>query len=107
MKPARKHAWTATLIAFTIERFAGPNRARAPIRRWWLNPLAWLALGLIRCYQVLVPNHYKPKCVLTPSCSNYIALAILTYGVRHGIQAGLRRIMRCGVPSLGRVEDWP
>jgi len=89
-----------------VDRFGGVSQSPKVLRLWWLNPLAWAMLGAIRCYQMLIPDRLKPKCHYTPSCSDYMALAIKKYGVRQGVRAGLWRIKRCS-PFGERGKDWP
>jgi putative membrane protein insertion efficiency factor len=99
-------AWMGASLTFALRWLRGGDQSPNPVRLWWLNPLAWVLLGAIRCYQTLAPDHLKPKCHYTPSCSNYMALAIRKYGVWQGVQAGVRRIDRCA-PFGDRGEDWP
>jgi putative membrane protein insertion efficiency factor len=75
-------------------------------RYWFLNPLAWLALGIIAAYQRLVPLEIKPRCRFNPSCSVYMSLAIRKYGFWRGRQRGLQRLRRC-IGFLPGGDDWP
>ena len=51
-------------------------------------------LGLIRGYQRV--SRYTPStCRFTPSCSEYAAQAIQTYGPLRGSWLGMKRICRC------------
>ena len=45
-------------------------------------------------------------CLMYPSCSEYMALAIEKYGPYRGIPRGLRRIMRCN-PLQKEFVDIP
>jgi putative component of membrane protein insertase Oxa1/YidC/SpoIIIJ protein YidD len=68
--------------------------------------LAWGALAAIAVYQRVIPDDKKPECLFTPSCSQYMSLAIRRYGVRRGVERGRLRLARC-VGFVGGGEDWP
>ncbi|WP_082207036.1 membrane protein insertion efficiency factor YidD [Corallococcus macrosporus] len=69
---------------------------------WWLNPLAWLAVGLILVYRRAVPAAWKRQCIYTPTCSRYGLRAIQKYGLFRGALRTWGRIRRCnGVLYLG------
>ncbi|PIR02822.1 MAG: membrane protein insertion efficiency factor YidD [Candidatus Portnoybacteria bacterium CG09_land_8_20_14_0_10_44_13] len=69
-------------------------------------------LRIIRGYQwILSPDHRFWKradefhgCRFYPSCSEYTYQAIEKYGVRKGIWAGVKRILRCHPWSVGGVD---
>lgn len=63
--------------------------------------LIWLVL----VYQKLAPDRVRRKCVFTPSCSEYMILAIKKYGVIEGVIKGIKRLKRCHLPNHG--EDYP
>lgn len=104
--PGGLHRGLRSAGVFVVERWGGDGEPPTPNPVWFLNPVAWLALGAIRGYQVCVPASRKPTCRFTPSCSNYMALAIMKYGVAGGVRAGLRRVRRC-IGFGGHGEDWP
>ncbi|MBR6781566.1 MAG: membrane protein insertion efficiency factor YidD [Clostridia bacterium] len=60
---------------------------------------------LILLYQKLAPENLRKACVFTPTCSEYMLLAIDKYGVFKGICKGIGRLMRCHSPNGG--EDYP
>lgn len=60
-----------------------------------LTPLVFMALGLIRVYQLLVSPLLGTNCRYVPSCSEYAADALRQYGAIRGGWLALRRIMRC------------
>lgn len=63
--------------------------------------LIWLVL----LYQKLAPERIRKKCVFTPSCSEYMILAIKKYGAVRGTIKGIKRLKRCHLPNHG--EDYP
>lgn len=72
-----------------------------------------IPLFLLKIYQALLaePLAYlgsvfglKNQCRYTPSCSEYMKLAIQKHGVVKGGLLGLWRIMRCGPWGRGGVD---
>ena len=60
-----------------------------------MTEMRFLALGLIRLYQLLVSPLLPPACRFWPTCSRYSAQAIDRYGVARGVWLSLRRLGRC------------
>ncbi len=56
-------------------------------------------------YQKFAPESIRSSCRFTPSCSQYMVLAIEKYGVIIGVLKGLRRLSRCHAPNGG--HDYP
>lgn len=54
-----------------------------------------LALAAIRCYQLLIRPLLTGSCRYLPTCSEYAAEAIVTYGALRGGWMGLKRVLRC------------
>jgi len=54
-----------------------------------------LALAGIRGYQLLIRPLLNGSCRYLPTCSEYAAEAIVTYGALRGGWLGLKRILRC------------
>ena len=59
----------------------------------------------ILLYQKYAPEKMRRSCLFTPSCSEYMLLAIEKYGVFIGVYKGVRRLLRCHHPNGG--EDYP
>ena len=59
----------------------------------------------ILLYQKHAPERLRGSCLFTPSCSEYMLLAIDKYGTLRGVTKGLRRLCRCHHPYGG--EDYP
>lgn len=52
-------------------------------------------VALIRIYKSLISPLWTGCCRFHPSCSTYMAEAVLAYGARRGVVLGLRRLARC------------
>ena len=56
---------------------------------------AWLMIGAVRLYQLLLSPLLGQHCRFTPTCSQYFVLAVKKYGAGRGAVRGLLRICRC------------
>jgi len=65
-----------------------------------------IPVRLIRLYQ-MVSRQTPSMCRYHPTCSEYMAQAILRYGVWRGLWMGLRRIVRCHPFSKGGHDPVP
>lgn len=63
--------------------------------------IVWLVLF----YQRYAKDEIRQRCVFTPSCSQYMILAVKKYGAVRGVIKGIKRIKRCHLPNFG--EDYP
>ncbi len=63
-----------------------------------------LLLLLIFLYQRFAPASVRSVCLFTPSCSEYMRLSVLKYGVCRGCVKGLRRLRKCHPPNGGIDE---
>ena len=59
----------------------------------------------VLCYQKYAPEKMRQSCLFTPSCSEYMILAVEKYGVVKGVFKGINRILRCHNPNGG--VDYP
>jgi putative membrane protein insertion efficiency factor len=79
-------------------------KARVSLKRAWQRicqlPRS-LAIGVVRFYQRGISPLIGPCCRFTPSCSQYMILAIEKYGVVCGVLRGLWRILRCNPFNVG------
>ena len=57
--------------------------------------VAWLAIVLVRAYQLVVSPMLGPSCRFDPSCSQYAMEAIERHGAVRGLWLAMRRIGRC------------
>jgi putative membrane protein insertion efficiency factor len=73
-----------------LKNAAGPSEKRgtAPFS-------VRLALAAIRAYQLLIRPMLSGSCRYLPTCSEYAAEAILTYGAARGGWMAVKRILRC------------
>lgn len=104
--PLAENPYSALSLYPPGERQAGAAMP-APAARlpWWLNPLAWLAVGLILLYRNVLPDGWKRHCIYTPTCSLYGLRSIQKYGLVRGVARTWARIRRCnGVLYLGGVD---
>jgi putative membrane protein insertion efficiency factor len=59
------------------------------------------AIGAIRFYQRYLSSLHHSRCRFTPSCSEYAAQAIATYGLPEGSARAADRLMRCNASASG------
>lgn len=69
--------------------------------------LRWIALKLIRFYQLAVSPWFPPSCIYIPTCSQYGYEAIQKYGIFKGGWLTLRRILRCNPFAKGGHDPVP
>ena len=55
----------------------------------------WLALRVIRLYQIMFSPLFSGSCRFLPSCSAYATEAIARHGVIRGSVLAARRLARC------------
>ena len=67
----------------------------------------FLALGLIRFYQMTISRILPSSCRFMPSCSQYTYEAIQKKGIFRGIVMGIRRIARCHPLNAGGYDPIP
>lgn len=69
--------------------------------------MRWLALKLIRGYQVAISPMLPPSCRYVPTCSEYGFEAIERYGALKGGWMAVRRIGRCHPFAKGGHDPVP
>lgn len=62
-----------------------------------------ILISLINIYQK-IPGNFHQKCRYTPTCSEYMKIAINEYGSLKGLFLGVKRIFRCN-PWSGSGYD--
>jgi putative membrane protein insertion efficiency factor len=75
-----------------------------------MSPLARLASGLIRGYQLLLSPLLGMNCRYEPSCSAYAREALATHGALKGLKLAAGRVLRChpwGGHGFDPVPDAP
>ena len=66
--------------------------------------MKWLAIGLVRVYQLVLSPFFAGSCKFHPSCSQYAIDALRSHGlVRGSVLAGWR-LLRCNPWSHGGVD---
>lgn len=56
---------------------------------------AAVVLALLRIYKILISPLFAGSCRFQPSCSEYMAGAVMQHGALRGTALGLRRLARC------------
>ncbi len=69
--------------------------------------MKWLALELVRLYQLTLSQVMPPSCRFIPSCSQYTYEAISKFGFFKGIWLGTKRLARCHPFHLGGYDPVP
>ena len=69
--------------------------------------MKYLALGVIRLWQVTFAKVLPPVCRFTPSCSHYGYEAIAKYGFLKGGWLAVKRIARCHPLHPGGYDPVP
>jgi len=77
-----------------------------PVRRPRRAPLAWVAVKLIRGYQIAM-SWSVSRCRFAPSCSQYALEAITIHGARRGSWLAVKRIGRCHPWNPGGFDPVP
>jgi len=67
----------------------------------------YLALALIRAYQLTISPLLPPSCRFTPSCSQYTSDAISRHGLTTGAWLGVKRLVRCHPWHPGGYDPVP
>jgi uncharacterized protein len=69
--------------------------------------MRWLALKIIRGYQVGISPLLPASCRFVPSCSEYGYQAISKYGIIRGGAMAVWRILRCNPFNKGGYDPVP
>lgn len=67
----------------------------------------WLALKILRLYQIAISPLLGTNCRFHPSCSQYATEAIQRFGVLAGGYLALRRLLRCHPLHPGGTDPVP
>lgn len=86
--------------------FGNKSQLQAFLGIYWIAQLLVLVLTLryiiiwfIRVYQRYAKSETRLRCCYTPSCSEYVILALKKYGALVGGIKAVRRLLRCGPPG--------
>lgn len=102
--------YTKPIIALVVYIAQFVGLCFLPYGKWWLTALTLIGYSLIyfsviakkaviwlvHLYQNKASDETRLKCVMEPSCSVYMILAVEKYGVIRGVYKGIRRLFRCG-----------
>ncbi len=102
--------YTKPIIALTVYVVQLVGLIFIPYNKWWLTLITLLAYSLIyfsfiakraviwmvHLYQNKASDETRLRCVMEPSCSVYMILAVEKYGVIRGVCKGINRLLRCG-----------
>ena len=69
--------------------------------------MRWIALKLIRFYQLAISPNFPPSCRYQPTCSEYGYEAIEKYGIIRGGWMAFRRVLRCHPFRSGGYDPVP
>ena len=69
--------------------------------------LRWLAIKLIRGYQIFISPMIGQRCRFTPTCSSYAIQAISLHGIVKGCWLAGLRLIRCQPFSKGGYDPVP
>jgi putative membrane protein insertion efficiency factor len=66
-------------------------------RAWYIlvHVPAWILIGLVQLYKLLLSPIVGPVCRFQPSCSTYFIESVRKYGAVRGAWRGILRICRC------------
>lgn len=66
-----------------------------------------VAMSIIRAYQLCISPLLPASCRYTPTCSEYMRVAIDRHGLVRGVWLGLRRLGRCHPFHVGGFDPVP
>lgn len=61
--------------------------------------MRWLAIALIRLYQLGLRRFIRRRCLFEPSCSRYALAAFRAHGFRRGLALTRQRLAACRAPA--------
>ncbi|UJF19327.1 membrane protein insertion efficiency factor YidD [Vibrio sp. SS-MA-C1-2] len=71
------------------------------------SPFAWIAIKLVRGYQLFISPLIGPRCRFTPTCSQYAIEAIKMHGVLKGGWLFSKRLLKCHPLNTGGFDPVP
>ncbi|MEG1394920.1 MAG: membrane protein insertion efficiency factor YidD, partial [Clostridia bacterium] len=65
-----------------------------------------IAIFFVKLYQIFAPMSVRERCVMTPTCSQYMIEALRKFGFCKGLSVGIKRLKRChGEYREDKLED--
>jgi putative component of membrane protein insertase Oxa1/YidC/SpoIIIJ protein YidD len=98
---------------FGFPQDTGSTEGAPVIERWDSSPSlpARLILLVIRLYRRSLIHRWKHRngcpCMFIPTCTEYIARAVVKHGSLRGLHLGWRRLGRCNAAYRGPYIDFP
>lgn len=65
-----------------------------------------IVTGMVELYQQYAPEDMRRRCLLMPTCSEYMILAVQKYGVIRGVYKGINRLFTRYCGNVYRI-DYP
>jgi putative membrane protein insertion efficiency factor len=72
-----------------------------------MSPFSWLALVLIRLYQIFISPYFGNCCRFSPSCSQYAHESFRRLGFIKGMFFTARRLLKCQPFHEGGFDPVP
>ncbi len=72
-----------------------------------VSPFSWIAIGLIRFYQLVISPLIGPRCRFTPTCSQYAIEALMSHGLVKGGWLSGKRLLKCHPLNDGGYDPIP
>lgn len=69
--------------------------------------MRWVAIFIIRAYQLTLSRIIPPVCRFKPTCSNYALTAIRRFGFLMGSWLAFKRLLRCHPGNPGGYDPVP
>lgn len=57
--------------------------------------MKYIIINIIKLYQLTIGLYMSGSCRFSPTCSEYMKLAILKYGTIKGVRLGFFRLIKC------------
>ena len=57
--------------------------------------MKYIIINIIKLYQSTIGLYMRGSCRFSPTCSEYMKLAILKYGTIKGLRLGFFRLIKC------------
>jgi len=65
-----------------------------------------IVIGFVKLYQHYAPEDVRRRCLLKPTCSEYMIMAVQKYGVIKGVYKGIYRLLYVCRGTIFRI-DYP
>jgi len=87
------------------------NQNKAEDKITLINPLKkipqFLAIKMIRGYQLFISPMLGPRCRFYPTCSQYAVEALQTHGLIKGLWLTIKRLAKCHPFHAGGIDEVP